>query len=60
MKVTSWPYTEVLADDASFEEWAKGDLTGMRDRVGALGGLLAVSFEAGRGTCVSGTIPLRQ
>ena len=51
---------EVLADDASFEEWAKEDLTGMRDRLGALGGQLVVSFGAGRGTCVSGTIPLRQ
>ena len=49
---------DVIVDDANFEEWAKGDLTSMRDRLGALGGQLAVSFEAGRGTCISGTIPL--
>jgi signal transduction histidine kinase len=51
---------EVTVDDADFAEWAKGDLSSMRDRLGALGGRLAVSAEAGRGTCVSGTIPLPQ
>ena len=51
---------EVTVDDANFGEWAKGDLTGMSDRLGALGGRLAVSSGAGQGTCVSGTIPLPQ
>jgi signal transduction histidine kinase len=34
-------------------------MTNMMDRVGAVGGTLRVDSKPGRGTTVSGTIPLR-
>ena len=52
---------EVSDDGAGFDPAAApagAGLAGMRDRVGALGGRLTVSGAAGRGTTVSGTIPL--
>jgi signal transduction histidine kinase len=49
---------EVIVDGAVFEQWTKRDLTSMSDRLGALGGRLTISSEAGRGAFVSGTIPL--
>jgi signal transduction histidine kinase len=49
---------EVSVDGAVFEQWTKRDLTSMSDRLGALGGRLTISSEAGRGAFVSGTIPL--
>ena len=52
---------EVSDDGAGFDPAAApvgAGLAGMRDRVGALGGRLTVSAAAGRGTTVSGTIPL--
>lgn len=63
--VRAWPEQgalrfDVIVDDANFEEWANGGLTSMRDRLGALGGQLTASFEAGRGACISGSIPLPQ
>jgi len=52
---------EVVDDGAGFDPlartWGAG-LTGMSDRLGALDGRLAISSEPGRGTRVSGTIPL--
>ena len=52
---------EVADDGAGFdpaEHPAGTGLTGMRDRVGALGGTLSVDAEPGRGTVVRGTLPL--
>lgn len=49
---------EVIVDGAGFERWAEQDLTGIGDRLGAVGGRLTISSKTGRGTCVSGTIPL--
>ncbi len=54
---------EVGDDGVGFEEDARppgAGLTAMRDRVAALGGSLAISSEPGRGTRVSGTIPLSE
>jgi signal transduction histidine kinase len=52
---------EVVDDGGGFDESAHrrgAGLNGMSDRVGALGGRLTISSEPGRGTRVSGTIPL--
>jgi signal transduction histidine kinase len=52
---------EVVDDGVGFEQSAKRTgtgLTNMSDRLGALGGRLTISSEFGRGTCVSGTIPV--
>jgi signal transduction histidine kinase len=52
---------EVVDDGAGFEQRADrrgAGLTNISDRVGALGGRLTISSELGRGTRVSGTIPL--
>jgi signal transduction histidine kinase len=46
---------DVIVDGGSYEQWTKRNLTGMSDRLGALGGRLTISSEAG-GTCISGTI----
>jgi signal transduction histidine kinase len=53
---------EVHDDGVGFEllpEDSGTGLTGMRDRVEALGGVLRVSSAPGRGTTVSGSVPLR-
>ena len=52
---------EVLDDGAGFEQRTTNPamgLTNMSDRLGALGGRLEISSEPGRGTRVSGTIPI--
>jgi signal transduction histidine kinase len=52
---------EVVDDGVGFEQHPDrqgGGLTSMGDRLGALGGLLTVSSRPGRGTRVSGTVPL--
>jgi len=52
---------EVTDDGAGFEQGARRlgpGLTSIGDRLGALGGRLTISSEPGRGTRVSGTIPL--
>jgi signal transduction histidine kinase len=46
---------EVFIDGSDPEQWTTRELAGMSDRLGALGGRLSVSSEAG-GTCISGTI----
>ena len=52
---------EVTDDGAGFEQRAAqrgAGLTGISDRLGALGGQLTISSEPGSGTRISGTIPL--
>jgi signal transduction histidine kinase len=52
---------EVADDGAGFDPTAApggAGLTNMRDRVGAIGGRLAISAERGRGTAVSGVLPV--
>jgi signal transduction histidine kinase len=52
---------EVHDDGVGFElppDGLRTGLTGMRDRVEALGGVLRVSSSPGRGTTVSGSVPL--
>jgi signal transduction histidine kinase len=52
---------EVSDDGTGFDPGAStrgAGLTGMSDRLGALGGRLTVSSELGRGTTVSGAIPV--
>jgi signal transduction histidine kinase len=53
---------EVADDGAGFataDGHAGAGLENMRDRLGALGGRLAIASEPGHGTSVTGTIPLR-
>jgi signal transduction histidine kinase len=53
---------EVADDGGGFDIEARGDgvgLTNMRDRVGAIGGSLRIESSGGRGTTISGSIPLR-
>ena len=47
---------DVIVDGGDYEQWAKRNLIGISDRLGALGGRLAISSEVG-GTCIAGTIP---
>ena len=47
---------DVLIDGSDPEQWTTRELAGVSDRLGALGGRLTVSSEAG-GICISGTIP---
>ncbi len=49
---------ELSVDGADSEQWAKPDLTATSDRLGAVGGRLTMPSGPGRGTVVSGTIPL--
>jgi signal transduction histidine kinase len=52
---------EVSDDGDGFDLRARrrgAGLTNMSDRLGALGGRLTISSEPGRGTRVSGTVPL--
>jgi signal transduction histidine kinase len=52
---------EVADDGAGFDAKAKGlgaGFTNMSDRVGAIGGTIEVSSEPGKGTKISGRIPL--
>jgi signal transduction histidine kinase len=52
---------EVADDGAGFDPTAApggAGLTNMRDRLGAIGGRLAISAERGRGTAVSGVLPV--
>jgi signal transduction histidine kinase len=52
---------EVSDDGAGFDPGGRGagvGLTNMRDRLGAIGGRLSIASERGRGTSVSGTIPI--
>ncbi len=54
---------EIVDDGAGFEprlDRTLSGLTGMSDRLGALDGRLTISSDPGRGTRVSGTIPLPQ
>jgi signal transduction histidine kinase len=54
---------EVSDDGAGFEHRSEprgGGLNNMSDRLGAHGGRLTISSEPGRGTRVSGTIPLKR
>jgi signal transduction histidine kinase len=54
---------EVSDDGAGFAAHATPRGRGMHnmsDRLGALGGQLAISSEPGRGTSVSGSVPLAQ
>ncbi|MDQ6876774.1 MAG: ATP-binding protein, partial [Candidatus Dormibacteraeota bacterium] len=53
---------EVTDSGAGFEPTARpggAGMTNMMDRVGAVGGTLRVDSSLGRGTTVSGAIPLR-
>jgi len=52
---------EVADDGAGFDSKAKGlgaGFTNMSDRVGAIGGTIDVWSEPGKGTKISGRIPL--
>ena len=48
---------DVVVDGVDVEQWAQRDLTGVSDRLAALGGQLTISSEAGRGVRLTGTIP---
>jgi signal transduction histidine kinase len=37
---------------------SRAGLTGMRDRLAAVGGVLSIQTNPGSGTCISGTVPL--
>jgi signal transduction histidine kinase len=53
---------EVRDDGCGFDvdhDHLSHGLTNIRDRLGAVGGTLAVESRPGRGTCVAGSIPLR-
>jgi signal transduction histidine kinase len=49
---------EVSVDGGRVERWTEPDLTTMSDRLGAVGGQLTISSQAGRGPSVCGTVPL--
>jgi len=48
---------DVVVEGADVERWAQRDLTGVSDRLAALGGRLTISAEAGRGVRLTGTVP---
>jgi hypothetical protein len=48
----------VIVEAGGPEPWADQDLRAIGDRLAAVGGVLAVSPDAGRGVSLSGTIPL--
>jgi len=53
---------EVRDDGAGFDTASRGlgaGFVNMNDRVGAIGGTVSVESAPGRGTCISGRIPLR-
>ena len=49
---------EVIVHGDDLEGWTQMDPIDIRDRLGAVGGRLAVTSEAGRATCYAGTIPI--
>jgi signal transduction histidine kinase len=51
---------EVRDDGAGFArpEASGAGITNMRDRLAAVGGVLTIQTSPGKGTCVSGTVPL--
>ena len=61
LNVTGDLQFEVRDDGSGFDKdqvTANAGLTNMSDRIAAVGGVLAIQTEPGRGTCVSGTVPL--
>ena len=49
---------EVIVHGDDLEGWTQMEPIDIRDRLGAVGGRLAVTSEAGRATCYAGTIPI--
>ena len=49
---------EVIVHGDDLEGWTQMDPIDIRDRLGSVGGRLAVTSEAGRATCYTGTIPI--
>ena len=49
---------DVIAEGGDAGPWTEEGLLAIGDRLGAVGGRLAVSADIGEGACLSGTIPL--
>ena len=49
---------DVITEGSDAGPWTDEDLLAIGDRLGAVGGWLALSADSGEGACLSGTIPL--